>query len=516
MQHAVEASRDGAGPASATRSSDDPGAKQSVAWDRFRLGADPSAHLASIPWRAQLVSLSLMVSDFAGVFAAYLVSSYLYTSTVFEFLRRRQDFAPTDALILGLVMGVVLIFLFAALGLYRCGVSILNVEEDASLLRGLAFHSLIVLSLAFVIRDYVPRTVAMIAVGCTGLMIFAGRRWVRAVSDRLLAAGVGSQPAVIYGAGDTGRQVAHRLFANQHFGLVPVGFLDDNPQTETGAEGEIRFGPGRKWGLKLLGRGADFPAALREHGARVLLLAMPHLDTERLEDIQERCSEIGVACYRVPLCPGSHLRRFSLTFVGDIPLVAERTPSLGLTQRVAKRLFDAAVSAALLLVLSPLLLLIACLIRVCSPGGPAIFRQERIGHLGRPFDMYKFRSMHPDAPAYARKPENGDDPRIFKLGRLLRKTSLDELPQLWNVLKGDMSLVGPRPEMPHIVAGYNALHRERLLVKPGMTGLWQVSGDRNLPIDEGLDYDLYYLYNQSFVLDLAILARTPFVVCGGM
>ena len=172
------------------------------------------------------------------------------------------------------------------------------------------------------------------------------------------------------------------------------------------------------------------------------------------------------------------------------------------------------VSAALLVLLAPLFGLIAVLIRLASKG-PAIFRQERIGIRGQPFAMYKFRSMHAEAPAYAPKPEHHEDRRVFALGRFLRRTSLDEFPQLWNVLKGEMSLVGPRPEMPHIVKDYTALHRERLLVKPGMTGLWQVSGDRNLPIIEGLDYDLYYLYNQSFVMDLAILARTPFAVCGG-
>ncbi|MFU8849346.1 MAG: sugar transferase, partial [Opitutales bacterium] len=140
--------------------------------------------------------------------------------------------------------------------------------------------------------------------------------------------------------------------------------------------------------------------------------------------------------------------------------------------------------------------------------GPVFFRQQRVGKDGKLFEIYKFRSMHTDAPAYAVNPHSSRDPRITRVGRFLRKSSLDELPQLINVWRGEMSLVGPRPEMPFIVETYEDIHRERLQAVPGITGLWQLSGDRHKAIHENLDYDLYYVYNRSFFLDVTILLQT--------
>jgi len=151
--------------------------------------------------------------------------------------------------------------------------------------------------------------------------------------------------------------------------------------------------------------------------------------------------------------------------------------------------------------------MVAALIRIDS-AGPVLFRQTRVGEKGRTFRILKFRTMHADSPAYMDSPCSPMDPRITTVGRFLRRTSLDELPQLINVIRGDMSLVGPRPEMPYVVAGYNELQRERLSVRPGITGLWQISADRERPIHENISYDIYYIKNRSLLLDLAILVRT--------
>jgi lipopolysaccharide/colanic/teichoic acid biosynthesis glycosyltransferase len=157
--------------------------------------------------------------------------------------------------------------------------------------------------------------------------------------------------------------------------------------------------------------------------------------------------------------------------------------------------------------LSPVFILLALLVKLNSKG-PVIFLQKRVGLNGKRFLFYKFRSMYMDAPVYAVTPQSGRDTRITPIGRFLRRTSLDELPQLWSVFKGQMSLVGPRPEMPFIVAKYNDLQRQRLNVKPGITGLWQISADRKNAIHENMDYDIYYINNQSFLLDVVILLRT--------
>lgn len=171
-----------------------------------------------------------------------------------------------------------------------------------------------------------------------------------------------------------------------------------------------------------------------------------------------------------------------------------------------KRLLDIIISILCIIFLSPIFLVIFVLILFDS-GGPAIFIQKRIGEDGAPFMLYKFRTMEKGTPAHMLKPKKGDT-RITKIGILLRDTGLDELPQLFNVLKGEMTLVGPRPEMPFIVEEYQERERERLKVKPGITGLWQLTGKTHSPIHHNLKYDLFYVKERSLFLDFTILFKT--------
>jgi lipopolysaccharide/colanic/teichoic acid biosynthesis glycosyltransferase len=175
--------------------------------------------------------------------------------------------------------------------------------------------------------------------------------------------------------------------------------------------------------------------------------------------------------------------------------------------RFGKPVLDFFMATVIIIIFSPVMLCIAVLIKVNSKGS-ILFCQERIGLNNTLFTIYKFRSMYIDAPAYSEKPKSSNDPRITLVGKWLRRTSLDELPQLFNVLRGEMSLIGPRPEMPFLVQQYNDWENQRHLVKPGMTGLWQLSPDRNKSIREGIPYDLEYIKKLSFVNDLKILFRT--------
>jgi exopolysaccharide biosynthesis polyprenyl glycosylphosphotransferase len=186
-----------------------------------------------------------------------------------------------------------------------------------------------------------------------------------------------------------------------------------------------------------------------------------------------------------------------------------------LAYSVCKRFTDLFLSALLILLTLPVWLAAAIMVKSTSKG-PIFFRQERTGQSGRRFVMLKFRSMYVDAPRYGRSPESSQDKRITPAGRFLRKTSLDELPQLVNVLTGDMSLVGPRPEMPFITETYTALERRRLAVPQGLTGLWQLSGDRKFTIHEAIEYDLYYIENRGIFLDFAILLHTLFFFMNGL
>jgi lipopolysaccharide/colanic/teichoic acid biosynthesis glycosyltransferase len=214
--------------------------------------------------------------------------------------------------------------------------------------------------------------------------------------------------------------------------------------------------------------------------------------------------------------------------VADTREVSERVlRRQAVRRRVGKRVFDLVVASVCLLLLSPLLLLVALTVRATTPG-KALFRQQRLGRFGRPFVLYKFRTMYTDSPdhihrEYVRKllvednpPFGGksglyklaDDPRVTRVGRILRRTSIDELPQLLNVIRGEMSLVGPRPALPWEAELFGPGHEQRFLVLPGVTGLWQVSGRNSLTMRQGLVLDIEYVERQSIALDLAILLKT--------
>lgn len=192
-----------------------------------------------------------------------------------------------------------------------------------------------------------------------------------------------------------------------------------------------------------------------------------------------------------------------LVFLENIRMVR----SSHLVYRFAKRLFDVVSSGLALIALSPLFPYLAWRIRRDSRG-PALFTQERVGKDGKKFLLYKFRTMYTDAKQYANSPRSEDDPRITPFGKTLRRYSLDELPQLLNILHGEMSVVGPRPEMPFIVETYAPWQKARLRAMPGLTGLWQVLGRKDLPLEENLEYDIYYVFNQSFFFDCAIILKT--------
>ncbi len=203
-----------------------------------------------------------------------------------------------------------------------------------------------------------------------------------------------------------------------------------------------------------------------------------------------------------------------LSSISKMPVVEIGSSSSGTFSNLSKRLMDLIISPVLIILFSPLMLIVWVLLLFTGKGTP-LFKQTRVGKHGKLFTLYKFRTMKPEANEYEVAPVAGNDPRVTGVGRLLRKTSLDELPQLYNVLRGHMSMVGPRPEMDFIVQDYNAWQRRRLDVKPGITGLWQIMGRKDLPLHENLEYDFYYMRNQSVMLDLAILARTVVTVLKG-
>jgi exopolysaccharide biosynthesis polyprenyl glycosylphosphotransferase len=193
--------------------------------------------------------------------------------------------------------------------------------------------------------------------------------------------------------------------------------------------------------------------------------------------------------------------------VGNFPVVNLKGEGPGRGYDFFKRAMDLVLASVGIVITVPLWLCVMALIKIDSRG-PIFFSQERVGRDGRRFPMLKFRTMFVNAPAYSRSPREEGDDRVTRLGKILRKSSLDELPQLINVLAGDMSIVGPRPEMPFIVEKYKDWEKKRLSVKPGLTGLWQVIGRQELPLEENVQYDFYYIKNRSLVMDISIILRT--------
>jgi exopolysaccharide biosynthesis polyprenyl glycosylphosphotransferase len=251
-----------------------------------------------------------------------------------------------------------------------------------------------------------------------------------------------------------------------------------------------------------------------------LLIAEPTAASKDHDDLILAAQKLGIPVAHLQDSLWTDLPSNPSTDLNDVLSEESDTMSAPMTASwcyvFCKRMFDLVISSISLLLLAPIFLVIATLIRLSSRG-PSLFVQERVGVRGTVFRMYKFRSMSYSAGKYDYSPTRSDDPRITRIGRLLRRTSLDELPQLLNVFLGDMSLVGPRPEMPFIVNRYSHYHSLRLQVTPGLTGLWQISRDRAYPIHQNLHHDLAYIRERSFSLDIAILIHTLlFAMPGGI
>ncbi len=307
----------------------------------------------------------------------------------------------------------------------------------------------------------------------------------------------------VVGCGDLAQVVAERIQRLESLGYTLVGFV-------CGRE----YPPEAIDGLPVLGGLDELPEIAEEYRLDEVLVAQPELDVDRVMAVIAECRELPVQFNLVAgpleLLTGS----MEISGVADLPVVPLGRKPFGPWQEVIKRALDIIGSLVLLVLTVPVWLIVPPLIRR-ETGASALFEQTRIGLNGEAFTMLKFRTMRPETDPYAPSPTEEDDERITPVGRWLRRFSLDELPQLINVLRGEMSLVGPRPEMPFIVERYQPWQKLRLQVRPGLTGLWQILGRKDLPLVENIEYDFYYINNRSLLMDLVILLRTvPVVLLG--
>jgi exopolysaccharide biosynthesis polyprenyl glycosylphosphotransferase len=313
---------------------------------------------------------------------------------------------------------------------------------------------------------------------------------------------------LIVGAGDVGQRVGEVLQAHAWTGLELVGYLDDDPvKSDNGHAG---------W--PVLGTLDDTAQVVQNNDVQEVVVALPLYAHQRVKDLVRALRDTSAQIRIVPdYFDLAHVKTGIEEF-GGLPLVSLREPAMDDFQRLAKRIFDVIVCSIGLVLAAPLMLVTAIFIKLDSPG-PVLFRQERVGEGSRHFSMYKFRSMVQGAEKRSgeviTRDEHGtlvykrrNDPRITRVGTFLRRTSLDEVPQLLNVLKGEMSLVGPRPELPWVVEEYEPWQYQRFVVPQGITGWWQVNGRSDKPMHLHTEEDLYYIKHYSLALDVLILWKT--------
>jgi len=299
---------------------------------------------------------------------------------------------------------------------------------------------------------------------------------------------------------------------SRKLGINPVVFVDDDEEKVGKRVYALGYHHSRSAPII---SGPLTAELIKEYGAGLIVLAIPSLAQQKVSALADVAKETRIMLAFVPSQMIHDEALVDYLDIDGIMLARVNPPQRLYVYEQTKRLVDLLLSGVGLIVLSPILALLAFAIRMDSEG-PIIFKQQRVGKGGRLFEIYKFRTMRVDAPKYQHSPITANDQRITRVGRILRKTSLDELPQILNVIRGEMSLVGPRPEMPFIVENYGPRERQRLSVVPGITGLWQLSADRSLLIHENPQYDLYYIRNRGFFMDLAILMHTVMFAIKGI
>jgi len=374
----------------------------------------------------------------------------------------------------------------------------------------------IVVAVTFGLRSLVYSRLLFFYDGVLIVFLLGAARVVRRrIEAQLRRHGHGVERVLIVGAGEVGRAVMRTMVARPDLGYQVVGFVDVDPVR--GATDVGRF--------RALGGLDDVESLLVNERVDDMIITLPWMYQRKIAGLVSVCQRLGVRPRVAPDLFQPSLSQVDVDDLGGIPLIGIKEHSLPRSARVIKRLMDVIITVVGLIFLLPLMAAVAILIKLDSPG-PAFFKQRRIGQHGRPFEVIKFRSMkqgaeEEQAGLAERNEATGplfkirDDPRLTRLGHFLRRTSIDELPQLFNVLRGEMSIVGPRPARPEEVEKYEAWQCQRLEVPQGITGLPQVSGRSDLNFDESCLLDIYYIENWSLALDLTIMLRTiPQVLFG--
>lgn len=473
----------------------------------------------------RLAALGMLLWDQALVFVGFLFAYWLrykaewpepFDRFVFEVATQNQvDFDAFLPIILPLML--LLALRFTAQGLYRASPRLSLLEQIGIIVGSTLTAIALLIVFVFLYRPFYYSRLIFAFAGAAIIVLLSSWRFLRAGYQHWQwSRGIGQERVLVVGGTGLGQQVMSGIAASPGLGYTLAGYIDDQPVIEHGRA--IRV-------YRHLGALNDLERAIDLSGAQQVILALPFWEQGRLPDLVATCERLGVGYLLAPDFYQLSFDRLDMHQLSGVPLLRPKGIRLQGANLAVKRLTD--VAAVLLTAPFSLALagLIALLIRLDSPG-PVLFRQQRVGKGGHSFTCYKFRTMVPDAEARkaelaAQNEADGplfkmrDDPRVTRIGRFLRRSSLDELPQLWNVLRGEMSIIGPRPALTDEVARYEPWHRRRLEVQPGCAGLAQALGRSDMSFDEQVRLDIYYAENWSISMDLRILLMVIPAVIGG-
>ena len=487
-------------------------------------------------WIVPTVKAGLVVADALIAAASFMLAFYVRERvSVFAAeggVAWSNRFAPYGALLLFVVAIRLLSFRYT--DLYRVRGEFSLVDDGVRIFKAAAIGSLLIVAAAFLYRggfEFRAFSYARSVFVFDFLFVLAGvgllRVVMRSVQTFVRSRQINLIPTLVVGRGPEASLFIREMRERPALGYRVIGVVETEPST----------GPATYEDVPVIGNLKSLPEVIRDSGANEVIIADPQVNGDALFEVMMRCGRRRGVEFRIaPSLFNCLPRKTEIDQIGVLPMIRLFREPLSSSARIVKRTFDLIISALAILLLLPVWLLIALLIKLDSKG-PVFYTQERVGMDGRLFLLYKFRTMKAGADSelhreYQRafiagraEANLGDDkkptyklladPRITRIGKLLRRTSLDEVPQLLNVLSGDMSLVGPRPPIPYEVEAYELWHRKRLDMKPGLTGLWQVSGRNQLPFEEMVRLDLFYIENWSLLLDLKIILRTGLVMLGG-
>jgi exopolysaccharide biosynthesis polyprenyl glycosylphosphotransferase len=490
-------------------------------------------------WVIPTIKTALVVTD--SVIAAVSFGSAFYLREGGQIFRQTGSeiswsagFAPYGALVLFVL--AIRVLMLRYYDLYRLRGEFSFFDDAIRVFKSTAIGSLLIVAAAFLYRggfNYrafsYARSVFVLDFLIALVSFYSIRLLVRSAQTFFRLRGINLIPTLVVGRGPEAAFCIKEMRERPSLGYRVIGAVDsgafNSPVHETYE------------GVPVVSDLAGLPEAIRESGANEVIIADSHVDGDALFDVMMRCGRRRGVEFRIaPSLFNCLPSKTEADQIGALPMIRLFREPLSDFARGTKRISDIIIASLTLALLSPFWLMIALLIKFDSKG-PVFYAQERVGMDGRIFVVYKFRTMRVDADSeihreYQRKFIAGhaeanvgdakkpayklrDDPRITRVGRVLRRLSLDEVPQLFNVLRGDMSVVGPRPPIPYEVEAYELRHRKRLDMKPGLTGLWQVSGRNRLPFEEMVKLDLFYIENWSLLFDLKIILRTVLVMLRG-